>query len=224
MKRLTSFGLSLRIIVTVAVMAGSAAALHAQMTTPTDTWGLGNFAVRTYWWGIVPTGGDFSIFYKGLRLAPGLDTILQDDLGAGYETDNYYRNPGGTLYWGPSGTGSPVVFNRLEILEGIGIRQGILWDNSRNRNLMEGFLFYRIHYDQNYPTAGATQYIFQSGLPDANQILSNSVIVGLSATTLAKDNVHKTRDGLYGEVSFQWGPRWLFNSIGNADFLRMNRS
>jgi hypothetical protein len=220
MKRLT-FRFALRITL-AAFMAFSSAALHAQMESPSGAWGLANFDLRTYWWGIVPTGGDFSALYKGLRLVPGLDTILENDLGAGYESDNYYRNADGSLYWGPSGGGSPVLFDRLEILEGIGIRQGILFDQGRDRNLLEGFLFYRIHYDRNFPTAGATQLIFQSALPDRNQILSNSLIAGLSASTLVKDDVHKTRDGLYGEASIQWGPRFLFNSIGNADFFRLN--
>jgi hypothetical protein len=216
--RRPTFGAALPIIV-AAFLATSSAALHAQMEAPSGAWGLANLGIRTYWWGIVPTGGDFSVLYKGLRLVPGLDTILENDLGAGYESDNYYRNPDGSPYWGPSGSGSPVVFDRLEILEGIGIRQGILFDKGRDRNLLEGFLFYRMHFDRNY---GTTQLVFQSGLPDQNRILSNSLIAGLSASTLEKDEVHKTRDGLYGEASIQWGPRFLFNSIGNADFFRLN--
>lgn len=220
MKRLT-FNLVLRLAIAV-LLAFGGAALHAQMESPSGTWGLGNYAIRTYWWGLVPTGGDFSVFYKGLPLVPGLDTIFENDLGAGYESDNYYRNPDGSPYWGPSGSGSPVLFDRLEILEAIGIRQGILFDKSHDRNLLEGFLFYRIHYDRNFPTTGTTQLIFQSALPDRNQILGNSLIAGLSATTLVKDEVHKTRDGLYGEASVEWGPGFLFNSIGNADFFRLN--
>ena len=206
----------------VVFFAVGGAALHAEMETPADTWGFANYAIRTYWWGIVPTGGDFSVLYKGLQVVPGLDTILENDLGAGYEPDNYYRNPDGTLYWGPSGDGSPVIFSRLEILEGLGIRQGIVFDPERHRNLVEGFLFYRLHYDADFPLAGGPQLLFQSALPDRNQVLSNSIILGVSASTLVKDDVHETWNGLYGEASFQWGPRFFFNSIGNTDFYRLN--
>ena len=208
-------------IAALAAVTGTVS-LHAQMDNPSGAVGFANFGVRTYWFGLVPTGGDFSLLYRAPRLIPGLDTIIENDFGAGYETDNYYRNPNGTPYSGPSDKGSPVVFDRLEILEGLGVRQGILWDEARNRNLLEGFIFYRLHYDRNFTPSGANPLIFQSGRPDSTQILSNSIIAGLSASTLERDRVHKTWDGLYGEVSVQWGPGFFFNSIGNTDFSRLN--
>ena len=94
--------------------------LHAQMAAPSGVWTLTGFDVRTYWWGIVPTGGDFVALYNGIHLFPGLDTIFENDFGAGYEADNFYRNPDGSPYWGPTGSGSPVLFDRLEVLEGAG--------------------------------------------------------------------------------------------------------
>jgi len=203
----------------VVILLG-AARVDAQMAAPKGTWTFTNFGVRTYWWGLVPTGGDFSILYDGVKLFPGLDTIVESDLGAGYEVDNYYRNPDGTPYFGPSGDGSSVLFDRLEILAGLGIRQGILWDKARGRNLLEGFVFYRLHYDKNY--ASGSSLISQSTLPDRGQILSNSLIAGVSASTLTEDDVHKTWDGLYGEASVQWGPSFFLNGIGNADFFRLN--
>ena len=220
MERLTTQDKAMRRAIIAAAMLFTAVAASAQMEAPKGVLTLTNFGIRAYWWGIVPTGGDFSALYNGFRIIPGLDTIVENDLGAGYETDNYYRYPGGTLYFGPSGDGSPVLFDRLEILEGLGIRQGILWDQSRKRNLVEGFLFYRLHYDKSY--AGASSLLAQSNAPDRDQILSNSLIAGFSASTVVKDNVHKTRDGLYGEASVQWGPSFFFNSIGNADFYRLN--
>jgi hypothetical protein len=222
MERLTTPRRAFRRIIVAAVVFFASVTASAQMEPPTGVWTFTNFGLRAYWWGIVPTGGDFSTLFNGFRILQGLDTIVENDFGTGYETDNYYRNPGGSPYWGPSGNGSPVVYNRLEILEGLGVRQGILWDESRNRNLLEGFVFYRLHYDRNYPTPGVSQLVFNSELPDSNQILSNSVIAGFSISTIDRDKVHKTRDGLYGEVSVQWGPSFFFNSIGDADFYRLN--
>jgi len=200
----------------------SSASLQAQMEAPSGVWTLTNLSVRTYWWGIVPSGGDLSVLFNGIRLAPGVETIIEDDLGAGYETDNFYTNSDGTPYSGPTGDGSPVPFDRLQVLEGLGVRQGITWDPGRNRNLVDGFLFYRFHFDRNFPSPAGGQLLFQSAFPDRNQILSNSVIGGFSFSTLSKDDLHKTRDGWYGETSVQWGPSFLFNSMGGADFLRLN--
>jgi hypothetical protein len=220
MERLTTLNKVLRGATIAAALLIAAVAASAQMEAPKGVLTLTNFDIRAYWWGIVPTGGDFSALYNGFKIISGLDTIIENDLGAGYETDNYYRNPGGSLYFGPSGDGSPVLFDRLEIVEGLGIRQGILWDQRRQRNLVEGFIFYRLHYDKSY--ASSSSLLAMSNVPDRDQILSNSLIAGLSASTLVEDNVHKTWDGLYGEASAQWGPSFFFNSIGNADFFRLN--
>ncbi|HVP19597.1 MAG TPA: hypothetical protein VMU36_11410, partial [Spirochaetia bacterium] len=219
MERSVTLGKAARGAIAAALMIFAATAANAQMEAPEGVWTLTGFAIRTYWWGLVPSGGDFATLYNGMRILPGLDTILENDLGAGYETDNFYTNPDGSPYWGPS-DGSAVLFDRLQILEGLGIRQGILWDTERNRNLVEGFLFYRLHYDRNYPGAGAL--VSASAFPDRNQILSNSFQAGVSASTLDKDQVHKTWDGLYGEASVQWAPSFFFNSIGGANFYRLN--
>lgn len=118
--------------------------VHAQMAAPDGVWSLTGFDART--WEIVPTGGDFSALYNGAKILPGLDTIIENDIGAGFEINDVYRNPDCSPYSGPSGDGSPVLFDRFEILEGLGTRQGILWSDDLKRNLLEAFLFYRLHY------------------------------------------------------------------------------
>jgi hypothetical protein len=220
MEKLTTLGKAARGAIAAVVLVFSAATVGAQMEAPKGVWTLAGFGIRTYWWGIVPTGGDFAALYDGVRIIPGVDTIVENDLGAGYETDNFYTNKDGSPYWGPSGDGSPVLYDRLEILEGLGIRQGILWDAKRNRNLLEGFLFYRLHYDRSYPGTGAL--VSASAFPDRDQILSNSIQTGASASTLEWDDVHKTWDGLYGEASVQWAPAFFINGIGSSDFYRLN--
>jgi hypothetical protein len=60
-------------------------------------------------------------------------------------------------------------------------------------------------------------------LPDRDELFLNSVQLGLGYDDLLPDKKHKTKDGISAEVSAEWGPGFLFNSImGSSDFLRFN--
>jgi hypothetical protein len=194
----------------------------AQSTTPTGTWTFTGIGLYAYWLGgFVPSGASINVLFTGLQLAPGLDTILEDDIGAGWQSNTFYRNADGSMYMG----NDPVVttFDQAELVNDLGIRQGILWNDSQKRNLLEAFLFYRIRYDYNAQTGGAApQLLFASNFPDRDQILANALHAGLSFNTVATDDVHKTRTGVYGEASVEWGPGFLFNGIGSADYYRLN--
>ena len=233
-------------VVSILVCLGGATAL-AQSTTPTGTWTITGFGLYAYWLdGFVPSGASIDILYTGVQLVPGLDTIIEDDPGAGWQSNDFYLNPDGSHYTGPytggntspsyntglldilgptSGGNSPATYDQAELLNDIGIRQGIIWNPEQKRNLLEGFLFYRVHYDYNsVATEWGQQYtlIGNSTFPDKTQILSNALLAGLSLNTVATDPVHKTEQGLYGEASAEWGPGFLFNSIGGADYYRLN--
>ena len=59
------------VLAALVTVAGTA---NAQISTPdmeapTGVWTPTNYDVRTYWWGLVPTGGDVSILYNGFKLA-----------------------------------------------------------------------------------------------------------------------------------------------------------
>ncbi len=194
----------------------------AQSTTPTGTWTFTGYGLYGYWlYGFVPSGASVNILYNGVRFAPGLDTIIEDDVGAGWQSNNFYRNSDGSLYTG----NDPVIttYDQAEFVNDLGIRQGVLWNETQKRNLLEAFLFYRIHYDYNVQTGGAApQLVFASNFPDRTQILGNALHAGLSYNTVAVDDIHKTEEGIYGEASVEWGPSFLFNSIGNADYYRFN--
>ena len=216
----------------VLVLFGAAAA-GAQSTTPTGEWTLTGFGLYSYWlWGFAPSGASVDILYNGVRLFDGVNTILEDDIGAGWQTNVFYRDvsTGGGLYKGSDTT--VISYDQAEILNDLGIRQGILWNADQERNLLEAFAFYRLRYDRNFQTQDGNNpgfisninpaLIFQSGFPDAVQILNNAVIVGLSLNTEEKDPVYKTRQGVYAEASAEWGPSFLLNSIGGADYYRLN--
>ncbi len=221
----------LGVVAAVLVLFGAATA-GAQSTTPKGEWTFTGWGLYSYWlWGFAPSGGSIDILYNGVHLFDGVDTIFENDIGAGWQTNVFYRDPvTGGLYTGSDTT--VTSYDQVEFLDDLGIRQGILWNPDQERNLLEAFLFYRLRYDHNFQTQDGNNpgfsndinpaLIFQSGYPDAEQILNNAVIVGLSLNTEEKDPVHKTRQGVYAEASAEWGPSFLFNSIGGADYYRFN--
>ena len=204
------------------VLCSGVEVLGEDSTAPKGNWTFTNIEPYTYWLdGIVPSGASVDILYNGLRLVPGLDTILETDVGAGWQTNYFYRNPNGSPYTGPGET--PASFDQAEFLDDIGIRQGLVRDGERKRNLLEIFLFYRLHYDRNFPTMGGEgSLLYDSAFPDRREILANALHAGLAVNTVSVDLIHKTHSGVYAEASAEWGPRRLFNGIGDADYYRLN--
>lgn len=209
----------------------SASFLSAQTQSKTEKnpFSFSVTGLRAYWLGIVPTGLDLKLDYRISPLVHGLDSILEMTAGAGYEPENFYRTSTGSPYTqpgyataGPSGN-NISDFDRVQAVSDLGFRQGILYNPKQNRNLLEAFAFYRFHYDHYSEPPNATGgLIFSSPFPDRNQILSNSIMGGFDYDTLQYDKLHKTYQGIYAETSLEWGPRFFFNGIGNADFLRWN--
>ncbi len=59
-------------------------------------------------------------------------------------------------------------------------------------------------------------------LPDRDSSLLNTLQLGFGYDDLLT-NRHRTRDGTSAELTAEWGPPWLFNTIqGQSDFLRFN--
>jgi len=235
-------------VLAILICLGGATAV-AQSTTPSGTWTFTGYGLYAYWLdGFIPSGVSIDILYTGAQIVPGLDTIIEDDPGAGWQTNDFYLNADGSRYGGPepaggntsptynqpallnvlgptSGGNSQTTFDQAEFLNDFGIRQGILWNPEQKRNLLEGFLFYRLRYDRNSVATEwgqETTLLSESNLPDRDQILSNAVLGGLSLNTVATDEVHKTQQGIYGEASVEWAPSFFFNSIGGSDFYRLN--
>ncbi len=215
----------LRIAVALAMGLAAGGLLFGQSndkgggTKSGSLWSFSIASIRTYWFGLVPTGLDTVLEYRGLNLVPGRQTILENDAGAGYQYNYFYRQPDGSPV---VGSDSGTTFSQLEVVDDLGIRQGILWNPKLRRNLVEGFLFYRFHYDNNYQDPTQSQLIFQSSFPDARRALINAVFAGFDYNTTVKNRVHATWNGVYGEASAEWGPRAFFNSIGQADYYRFD--
>ncbi len=175
-------------------------------------------------------GIDIGIGYRGITMLPGLQTTFWGYIGMGYENEHYYRDSAGNLLSsgeiGPHGAqlnADPNV-NRIEDAWRAGIDQGILWNPRTHTNLLEAFGFYIGRYDLNKPASDSLLAVVPiSILPDRDELFLNSVQLGLGYDDLLPDKKHKTKDGISAEVSAEWGPGFLFNSImGSSDFLRFN--
>ena len=129
----------------------------------------------------------------------------------------YDRSSGGPL------AGADPSFNRIEAAWRLGIEQGFVWNPRTSTNLLEAFFFYRGRYDVNLAAAGALLTTPSlSILPDRDSSLLNTLQVGLGYDDLLT-NKHRTRDGILVEMTTEWGPPWLFNTIqGQSDFVRFN--
>lgn len=175
-----------------------------------------------YWLGgLIPSGAGAALLYRLPRLFSGGDTILEEDIAAGWQSNYFYRNPDGTPYNGANE--SPTLFDQAEIVNSIGVRQGIGLQPQATQDSVEGFLFFRLHYDHNFASAGdPNPLVFQSSLPDRVEVLGNSVHIGMAYDSMENDAIHGTVDGTYAELSLEWGPRFLLNADGSSDFYRIN--
>ncbi len=193
-----------------------------QEALPNGTLTPANFTLYTYWLdGLVPSGAGAGLLYNGFKAVKGLDTIVEEDVAAGYQLSDFYRNPNGSPYTGPSE--NPTTFDQAEFLDDFGIRQGLLWNPQTKQNLLEAFLFYRAHFDHDYPTQGNPDaLIFSSSLPDRIEIFSNAVQAGFAFNTVVRSKAHQTRNGVYAEASIEWAPSFFFNTDGDADYYRLN--
>jgi hypothetical protein len=172
------------------------------------------FDVGLRLWGL-----DLGVGYRGLSLLDGVDTTIWAYGGGAWEKMTYYR-VAETIISGAY-TGGDPVFHRADANWQLGIGQGFLWNDRIDANRLEAFLFYRGRYNANLTEAG--DLILGSGLPDSAGMLLNTFFLGLAYDDVLFDKAHKMKSGISAEISAEYGPGFLFNTVfGNADFVRLN--
>ncbi len=174
-------------------------------------------------------GADLGVGYRGLPLVPGAQTTFWVYGGGGYEGEHYYRDANGALLspgqisgGGPLANADPT-FNRIEAAWRLGIEQGFVWNPRTSTNLLAAFFFYRGRYDLNQAATGALLTLpALSLLPDRDNSLLNTLQLGLGYDDMLTSK-HRTRNGTSAEMTAEWGPPWLLNTVqGESDFIRFN--
>jgi hypothetical protein len=175
-------------------------------------------------------GGGAILSYHGLSIFPGVDTTLRFNAGCVYDLFGYgyFRTPQDRPYEGGlpgyDGATSPHLV-RLVARSGLEVDQGLLWNERDQENALEAFLAYELRYEKNIKDSSTRQLVFDSDLPDRDQILQSSILAGVEWKDVDAKRPHHMISGLDAETSLEWGPSALFNSeIGDADFLRWNLS
>ena len=202
--------------------------------------------VRRYFvwgWDFIPTGIDVTIGYELPPWFAGVDTILQATLGGGYDGFGTFRafdyTPNTPL--DPAETADPngnLELNSPNFQWQAGIRQGILWNQELDRNLLEAFLYYRGRYDRyldgrHYWGSDETQIAAIESShenwqrdyegSDAYGIFGSSLLTGIAYDALRFDRRSKAYNGTHAEASFEISP-YFPSVLGASDFWRLNFS
>jgi hypothetical protein len=166
--------------------------------------------------------------YKGIAFFPEVDTILSAGLGASYDWFGYYRTPTDRPYDGTLPGYDPEsapVNSRASLRFTTGLSQGILWNERKMQNRLSLFVRYNLLYYWNFKDDTSAQLVFAGSLPDREQQLQNSLLVGLAWDDIDYTNPHQVLSGTASEISLEYGPEWFFNNVvGSADFYRLNFS
>ncbi len=215
-------------------------------------WGLDD--VLFYWaWGAdaFPSGLVLKAGYKENFLEK-YDTDFFAIARGGYGGETFLRGtdftphinpfdtgvlPAGITEWGPY---NKVNFDAPQVRWELGVKQGLLWSDKTDKNLLEAILMYRGRYD-NYLTgriiwgtdenlAAVVTDLHEAWRSeyqgtDANGILGNSLLIGLLYDTISKNEVTKVYDGLYAEISAEFSPYFEgLSDLGASDFWRVTGS
>ncbi len=170
------------------------------------------------------------VSYHGFRILPGVDTIFRVNVLCVYDLFGYgyFRTPQDLPYEGSlpgyDSAASPHLV-RLVTRGGLEVDQGLLWNERDQRNALECFLAYQLRYEKNIKDSSVRQLLFDSSLPDRDQVLQSSLLAGVEWKNLDTARPHHVVSGVDAETSLEWGPSALGNrAIGGADFARWNFS
>ncbi|NLM37269.1 MAG: hypothetical protein GX202_03990 [Firmicutes bacterium] len=158
----------------------------------------------------------------GYPLFPGVDTAYFFSVGGGLETFGFYRQPDGTPYKPPRDGENRALYQNANLTWSLGLKQGLVYDRRRLRNLWEAFLVYYGRYDHHLCDWTPDALLFATSLPDRTGGVQNAIGTGVLYNRVEAGRDDWVKQGFYGELSGEFAPRGLFNAATGADYYRFN--
>jgi len=165
-------------------------------------------------WGLA-----LEIGYADTLFVPELTTELVLGIGAAYQSQNYFRDPGtkdfvtATSFSNEEEVTNAIAFNQFNLYSYLGVRQSLgsgFW--------LDGF--YKLWWNYNFPeNAHADNLFFQTTDTDRDGSLTHSFFLAGRYTNLNRDPITRLNSGLLGILSAEYAPGVL-NPLGKAHFFR----
>jgi len=158
------------------------------------------------------------------RLNRGLfettDTILRLNIGSVINwSGGYYRDEDDRY---TDSSDLDYLYTRLDTTWGLGIEQGLIWNEEADKNLMLLSLRYRTMRVWHFNICNQDSILFDSIRPDKDGVLYNTFIISLLIDNAFFSRETGLRKGVLAELSAELGPEWFFNDIiGIADFTKI---
>lgn len=155
-------------------------------------------------------------------LFSAVDTGYFFSIGGGLQTFSLYRQPDGTPYPPPRDGENLALYKDANLTWSLGLKQGLVYDIRRLRNLWEVVLAYQGRYDHNFVDWTPDALLYASALPDREGGFQNAVFAGFTYNAVDEDKDRWLKKGVYAEISGEFAPLGLFNSSTSADYCRFN--
>ncbi|HHW11414.1 MAG TPA: hypothetical protein GXX33_00215 [Firmicutes bacterium] len=158
----------------------------------------------------------------GYPLFPGVDTAYFFSVGGGLETFGFYRLPDGTPYRPPQDGENRALYEDANLTWSLGLKQGLVYDPRRLRNLWEAVLVYHGRYDHHLRDWTPEALLFATSLPDRAGGFQNAIFAGILYNGVDEEREEWLKQGSYAELSGEFAPRGFFNAATGADYHRFN--
>lgn len=167
-------------------------------------------------------GFDLAYSRTGTPLLNGVDTHYFFSAGGGYQKFGFYRKVDHTAYTPPEEGNNLALYRNANLTWSAGLRQGLIYDLARRRNLVDLVLIYNGRYDHHFKDKNPEALLFASNLPDRDGGVQNSLLAGLVYDGVDVNREQWLKHGLYAEASVETAPPFLFNDSSGADYTRFN--
>lgn len=152
--------------------------------------------------------------YRQFPLFPGVETLIWFTIGGDLSTAGYYRYPDGMEYTGGDYFIDPSedpFYTQVNLHWAAGFSQGILWSERTKKNLLEAYLFYRIHIDLPLMQNPSSKLFYRAGIPEADGRLLTYFVAGVNYDSVYRRAGSRVRQGVRLDLGGSWAPDYPLN-------------